>query len=168
MSWWIVQAERTLTEEVAAPPDDVRSFYVDPDNLKVVHPLIVSVEELSRSEAADGYQRSYRVVDRMRLGPIAFQFAYRASFQVPWQGDVQTEAQQSPGVRLRGTVTFTPIHGGTRLTERVLIAAPRPLAGYTTREAVRAHMTMLSGIRSHFEVRTSGGALKTSIPHGEG
>lgn len=153
MSWWIARAERTLTEEVAAPPDEVRSFYVDPDNLKVVHPLIVSVEELSRSEDAGGYQRSYRVVDRMTLGPIAFQFTYRARFDVPLKGDVQTEAYQSPGVRLRGTVTFAPISGGTRVTEHVHIAAPRPLAGYTTREAVKAHIAMLSGIRSHFEAQ---------------
>jgi hypothetical protein len=54
-------------------------------------------------------------------------------------------------VRLRGTVSFEPISAGTRLTERIRIAAPRPLAGTTTREAVKAHITMLSGIRTHFE-----------------
>jgi hypothetical protein len=151
MSWWIARAERTLTEEVPAPPDEVRDFYVDLDNIKLVHPLIVSVEELSRSEVADGYQQSYQVVDQMRLGPFTFQITYRARLHVPVKGDVQTEAYQSPGVRLRGNITFAPIQGGTRVTERVQIAAPRLLAGYTTREAVKAHIAMLSGIRSHFE-----------------
>ena len=62
-----------------------------------------------------------------------------------------TEADQSPGVHLRGTVSFEPTDGGTRLTERIRIAAPRPLAPMTTREAVKAHVAMLAGIRRHFE-----------------
>lgn len=153
MSWWIAESVRTLTEEVPAPPDAVRDFYVDLDSLEIVHPLIVSVQELSRSEDVDGYRQSYRVVDQLRLGPLAFKIAYRASWRVPTQGDVHTEAVQSPGVRLRGTVAFDPIEGGTRITERVRIAAPRPLAAYTVREAVKAHIAMLAAIRSHFETR---------------
>ncbi|SOJ52671.1 hypothetical protein MSIMFB_00183 [Mycobacterium simulans] len=151
MSWWIVHTERTLTEEVPAPPDAVRDFYVDLDNIKVVHPLIVSVEALSRTESPDGYQQSYRVVDRIRLGPVTTRVSYRAGVDVPVVGDVRTEADQWPGVRLRGTVTFAPIDSGTRLTERIRIAAPRPLAAFTVREAVKAHAAMLSGIRHHFE-----------------
>ena len=37
---------------------------------------------------------------------------------------------------------------------RVRFAAPRPLAGVTIREGVKAHIEMLAGIRRHFE--TSG------------
>jgi hypothetical protein len=151
MSWWTAHAERTLTEEVPAPPDAVRDFYVDLDNIKLVHPLIVSVETLSRSETADGCLHSYRVVDRIPLGPFTIAITYRARLHVPRDGDVRTEADQSPGVRLRGTVSFAPIDSGTRVTERIRIAAPRPLAAFTTREAVNAHIAMLSGIRSHFE-----------------
>ena len=151
MSWWTSHAERTLTEEVPAPPDAVRDFYVDLDNIKLVHPLIVSVETLSRRETADGYLHSYRVVDRIPLGPFTIGITYQARLQVPRDGDVLTEADQSPGVRLRGTVSFVPIDGGTRVTERIRIAAPRPLAAFTTREAVKAHIAMLAGIRSHFE-----------------
>jgi hypothetical protein len=156
--WWIARAERTLTEEVPAPPEEVRDFYVDLDSLKVVHPLIVSVEEESRSDDADGYRQSYRVVDQLKLGPLRFRITYRARLHVPVEGDVQTEAYQSPGVRLRGTVSFDPIPGGTRVTERVQIAAPRPLAGYTTREAVKAHVAMLAGIRAHFETASGSSA----------
>jgi hypothetical protein len=151
MSWWISNAERTLTEEVPAPPDEVRDFYVDLDNIKLVHPLIVSVQTLSRSETPEGYLHSYQVVDRIPLGPFTIKITYRARLHVPVHGDVLTEADQSPGVRLRGTVSFEPISAGTRLTERIRIAAPRPLAGTTTREAVKAHIAMLSGIRTHFE-----------------
>lgn len=151
MSWWIARAERTVTDDVPAAPDEVRAFYVDLDSLTVVHPLIVSVEELSRTDEAGGYRQTYRVVDRVRMGPFSFTITYRAAWHVPEQGDVRSEADQSPGVRLRGTVSFAPIDGGTRITEHLRISAPRPLAGYTTREAVKAHVAMLASIRAHFE-----------------
>ena len=151
MNWWVSHAERTLSEEVPAPPGDVRDFYVDLDNIKVVHPLIVSVQATSRTETPDGYLQGYRVVDRIPLGPFAMRITYRARLHVRADGDVLTEADQSPGVRLRGTVSFAPVDGGTRITERIRIAAPRPLAPMTTREGVKAHIEMLAGIRRHFE-----------------
>jgi hypothetical protein len=153
MSWWIAHAERTLTEEVPAPPDRVRDYYVDLDNLRLEHPLIVSVKVLSRSETADGYRQSYQVVDRIPLGPLTLKTTYRARLHVPVRGDVRTEADQSPGVRLRGTVSFEPVDGGTCVTERIRFSAPRPLAAFTVREAVKAHTKMLYGIRRHFELR---------------
>ncbi len=153
MSWWVARTERTLTEDVPAPPGEVRDFYVDLDNIKLVHPLIVSVETLSRTETADGVDHSYRVKDRIPLGPFRMTITYRARLRVPTVGDVLTEADQSPGVRLRGTVSFEPIAAGTRVTERIRIAAPRLLAPMTTREAVKAHIEMLAGIRRHFETR---------------
>ena len=131
-------------------PDQVRDFYVDLDNIRLVHPLIVSVEVLSRSETSDGYQQSYQVVDRIPLGPFTMQITYRARLQVPTEGDVSTEADQFPGVPLRGTVSFTPFEGGTRVTERIRFAAPRPLAPVTVREAVNAHTEMLAKIARHF------------------
>lgn len=151
MSWWVAHAEHTLTEDVPAPPGEVRDFYVDLDNIKLVHPLIVSVETLSRTETADGVAHSYRVRDRIPLGPFALNNTYRARVWVPVSGDVLTDADQSPGVHLRGTVSFEPVPAGTRVTERIRIAAPRPLAGITTREAVKAHIAMLAGIRRRFE-----------------
>lgn len=151
MSWWIANTEKTLSEDVPAPPDEVRDFYVDLDNIKLVHPLIISVEATSRIEGPDGYRQSYRVKDRIPLGPLTMQITYRARLDVPREGDVLTEADQSPGVRLRGRGSFEPIDGGTRVTERIRIAAPRPLAAMTAREGIKAHIEMLAGIRRHFE-----------------
>ena len=151
MSWWIAESEHTLAQEVPAPPDRVRNFYVDLDNIKLVHPLIVSVTAESRRETSDGYLQSYRVVDRIPFGPFTMKITYRARLQVPAHGDVTTEADQSPGVRLRGRVSFEPIETGTRVTERIRVVAPRPLASVTTREAVKAHIAMLAGICRHFE-----------------
>jgi hypothetical protein len=151
VSFWITHAAETLTEEIPAAPDVVRDFYVDLDNIKVVHPLVVSVQTISRDEGADGYVQTYRVRDRIPLGVFALRISYWARVEVPVRGDVITEARQFPRVRLRGTVTFEPIDSGTRLTERLRIAAPRPLAAMTQREAVNAHTAMLAGIRSHFQ-----------------
>jgi hypothetical protein len=151
MSFWITHATRTLTEEIPAPPDQVRDFYVDLDNIKVVHPLVVSVQTISRSQTPDGYQQTYRVRDRIPLGVLSIRITYWARVEVPAHGDVITEARQFPRVRLNGAVTFQPIDSGTRLTERLQIAAPRLLAAMTQREAVNAHIAMLAGIRSHFQ-----------------
>jgi len=153
MSWWFAHAERTLSERVPAAPQRVRDFYVDLNNIKLVHPLIVSVQEVSRADTPDGYRQSYRVVDRIPLGPFTLRITYRARLHVPAAGDVLTEADQSPGVKLRGPVSFEPTGDGTRLTERIRITAPRLLAPVTVREAVKAHAEMLSGIRRHFESR---------------
>jgi hypothetical protein len=151
VSLWIAHAAETLTEEIPAAPDEVRDFYVDLDNIKLVHPLVVSVQTISRSETADGYVQTYRVRDRIPLGILAIRISYWARLEVPVHGDVLTEARQFPRVRLRGIVTFEPIDSGTRLTERLRIAAPRLLAAMTRREAVNAHIAMLAGIRSHFQ-----------------
>jgi hypothetical protein len=151
MSLWITHAERTLSEEIPAAPEQVRDFYVDLDNIKVVHPLVVSVQTISRSQTANGYQQTYRVRDRIPVGMFAIRIGYVARLQVPVHGEVITEARQFPRVRLNGTVTFEPVDGGTRLTERLRIAAPRLLAAMTQREAVNAHIAMLAGIRSHFQ-----------------
>jgi Polyketide cyclase / dehydrase and lipid transport len=151
MSWWIAHAETELSEDVPAPPEQVRAFYVDLDNIKLVHPLIVSVQTMSRTQTPDGYRQSYRVIDRIQLGPLTIKITYQARLHVPHDGDVLTEADQSPGVRLRGRVSFEPIDGGTRVTERIRIAAPRLLAPMTTREGIKAHIEMLAGIRRHFE-----------------
>jgi hypothetical protein len=151
VSWWVAIAERTLTEEVSGAPDEVRDFYVDLDNVKLVHPLVVSVHAIGRMETTDCYVQTYRVRDRIPLGPFTLRTRYVARLCVPVMGDVLAEARQFPGVRLRSAVTFEPIEGGTCVVERMRIAAPRPLAAMTVREAVKAHITMLAGIRRRFE-----------------
>ncbi|BBY06463.1 SRPBCC family protein [Mycobacterium noviomagense] len=151
MSWWTAQAERTFTETVPAAPEQVRTFYVNLENMKLVHPLVVAVRSTSRRNTGDGYIQSYRVTDRIRFGPLGIRINYRARLQVPVHGDVITEARQFPGVRLRGAVTFEPIQVGTRIIERIHISAPRPLAAVTIRQAANAHIAMLAGIRHRFE-----------------
>jgi hypothetical protein len=154
MSLWIAHSEHTLSDEIPAAPERVRDFYVDLDNIKVVHPLVVSVERTARSDSSDGYRQEYRVRDRIPLGPLAIGITYVARLHVRPDGTVATEARQFPRVHLDGIVTFEPIDGGTRLTERIQITAPRLLAATTAREGVKAHIAMLAGIRKHFETES--------------
>ncbi|KUH95532.1 SRPBCC family protein [Mycobacterium sp. IS-1556] len=147
----MTRAQRVLTEEVPAPPADVRAFYVDLDNIATVHPLVVAVRSTAHIQVEHGYQQSYRVTDRIRLGPATLRTTYRARLTVPVTGEVTAEARQFPGVRLRSRVGFDPTPCGTRVTERICIQAPRPLASFVTRQAVNAHREMLLGIRRSFE-----------------
>jgi hypothetical protein len=147
----------TLAEEIPAAPDRVREFYVDLNNIRLVHPLVVSVRTVGRTETADGYVQTYRVTDRIPLGLVTLRTAYTARLHVPIHGDVVAEARQFPRVRLHSVVTFDEIDGGTRIVEHLRIRAPRLLATVTTREAVDAHRTMLSNIREHFAGRSPAG-----------
>jgi hypothetical protein len=94
---------------------------------------------------------SYRVHDRIPLGPFTLRTSYVARLHVLQAGGVVAEARQFPRVRLHSTVTFDQIEAGTRIVERMRTEAPRPLAAVTTRGAIKAHIAMLSGIRHFFE-----------------
>jgi hypothetical protein len=150
-SWWIVGSEHSLVETVPAPPTVVRDFYVDLDNIKAVHPLVIAVDTISSEETAEGHTQTYRVRDRIPLGPLRLGIAYTATVHVPVDGDVRTEARQFPSVRLNGVVSFDGTDEGTCVTERLAIEAPRPLAAVTVRQALDAHVEMLAGIRRHFQ-----------------
>lgn len=150
MGGWIGQARRVLSDEVAASPDEVRAFYVDLHNITRVHPLVVSVRATARSDLPNGYQQDYRVADRIPLGPFTLPISYRVSLTIPETGEVTSVARQFPRVRLDSRVDFAPTDTGTRITEELTIAAPRPLLAITAEQAVRAHQTMLAAIGTLF------------------
>jgi len=148
--WWRGRAECELSEDVPAEPALVRAFYADLHNIVELHPLVVSVHVTERTPLPDGYRQTYRVRDRVPLGPFELPIGYVARLTVPSAGDIHTEARQFPAVRLTGVVAFDATDAGTRVTERITIEAPRPLAVLTTREAVATHREMLAGLRRHF------------------
>lgn len=147
--WWCTSSDYVLSEVVPARPEVVRHFYCDLHNISLVHPLVASVQVTAREETADSHTETYRVRDRIPFGPFALHIAYTARVHVPDSGDVLTAARQFPHVRIDGRVSFDEVDGGTRVTERLRITAPRPLAALTSREAVKAHVEMLAGIRAY-------------------
>jgi hypothetical protein len=150
MGRWIRRTERVLGVDVPGPPDEVRAFYTDLNNICLVHPLVVAVRTLDRRQTGDCHVQTYRVVDRIPFGPLRLRTSYVARLVVPAEGEVSSQARQFPGVRLDGTVAFEPIQAGTRLVERLVIAAPWPLASMTVRTALAAHAEMLAAIRRRF------------------
>lgn len=105
-----MRAERILSEDIPAPPDDVRAFYIDLDNIKTVHPLVVSVHRTGRTELVDGYCQSYRVKDRIPFGPLTLPTSYTAHLRVASVGPVITRHASSPRPPVRGGVLRTPRH----------------------------------------------------------
>jgi hypothetical protein len=150
VSIWIGQARRSVSGEVPAPPEQVRAFYVDLDNISQVHPLVQWVHSTSRLELDDGYRQDYRVRDRIPFGPLALPITYRATLVVPASGPVTARARQFPQVQLDSVVNFAATETGTRITEDLTIAAPRPLLAITVAQAVAAHTTMLAAIAKVF------------------
>lgn len=150
MNIWIGEARRSVSGEVPAPPEQVRAFYVDLDNISQVHPLVQWVHSTSRVDLADGYRQDYQVRDRIPLGPFALPITYRARLIVPTAGPVTAQARQFPQVRLDSRVDFAATGTGTRITEDLTIAAPRPLLAITVEQAVVAHTTMLAAIGKLF------------------
>ncbi|MFN6550879.1 SRPBCC family protein [Mycolicibacterium septicum] len=150
MKIWIGEARRSVSGEVPAPPEQVRAFYVDLDNISQVHPLVQWVRSTSRVDLADGYRQDYQVRDRIPLGPFALPITYRARLIVPTAGPVTAQARQFPQVRLDSRVDFAATGTGTRITEDLTIAAPRPLLAITVEQAVVAHTTMLAAIGKLF------------------
>jgi hypothetical protein len=142
--------ERTLVEQIPGAPEAVRRYYVDLDRIADVHPLVVNVRTLSHRVTDEGYETTYRVKDLIPLGFLTLPISYTATLTVPAAGAVTAQAWQFPGVRLDSVVTFDAENGGTRLTERISISAPRVLLAVTVRQAVAAHIEMLAGIRRHF------------------
>lgn len=150
MSIWIGQARRSVSGDVPAPPEQVRAFYVDLDHILQVHPLVQWVRSTSRVDLPDGYRQDYQVRDRIPMGPFALPITYRARLVVPTEGAVTAQARQFPQVELDSQVDFAPTEAGTRITEELTIAAPRPLLAITVEQAVAAHATMLAAIGKLF------------------
>ncbi len=148
---WTAASRHTLSEVIPGEPAAVRVFYADLANIRLVHPLVVSVHAVAhRGVPGGGDLRTYRVRDRIPFAGTVLRATYTAEVYVPADGEVLTEARQFPGVRLFGRVSFERLDDGTLLTERLHITAPVPLAQFTVRQALGAHEAMLAGIRRHF------------------
>jgi hypothetical protein len=116
---------------------------MDVTNLKSIHPLILTVRKVGPEQ--------WRVQERNPLGPLSLRVWYSTHVHVETNGNVIGESGLFLGVRLHDVVSLESVEGGTQVTERLRVVAPRPLGAYTHREAVKAHEEMLAAMRRHFE-----------------
>ncbi|HEY8325757.1 MAG TPA: SRPBCC family protein [Ktedonobacterales bacterium] len=146
--------EQSIT--VAAPVERVRAALATLTAHDRLHPLIVSVQALPGG-AADGSALSrYRIVDRVRMGPLTLRVTYRAETAVDAAGAVVSDAYQSPGVHLHvvARLTALPPTAGvpqTRVDETVTVEAPRLLLGYVGAQARQSHRALYANLKAWLE-----------------
>jgi hypothetical protein len=153
--------EQSIT--VAAPVERVRAALATLTAHDRLHPLIVSVQALPGG-AADGSALSrYRIVDRVRMGPLTLRVTYRAETAVDAAGAVVSDAYQSPGVHLHvvARLTALPPTAGvpqTRVDETVTVEAPRLLLGYVGAQARQSHRALYANLKAWLESTPPGDA----------
>jgi hypothetical protein len=141
---------------IAAAPEVVHSFLCDLHRYRGLHPLIERIEDLPPHPARPDARR-YRVIDRLRLGPLSFRIAYLAELAPVAPDVVLGTAWQSPGVEVRTRYRVTRARdGGTDLREDVVLTAPRPLLGYAHRQAEAAHRETFARLKVLLESESAG------------
>lgn len=147
--------EQSMT--VAAPVERVRAALATLTAHDRLHPLIVSVQALPGGVAADGSALSrYRIVDRVRMGPLTLRVTYRAEIAVDATGAVVSDAYQSPSVHLHVVARLTALPATddapqTRVDETVTVEAPRLLLGYVRAQAQRSHQELYANLKRWLE-----------------
>lgn len=151
--------EFKLQVEIAVPPEQVRAFLLDLDNLAPLHPLIESIELLdSRPERPAA--RRYRVVDQIPLGPFHMRTVYLAELEGIAEDEVCGRAWQPPGITLETRYRLSPLRAlareagdGTVLEEEVRVDAPWGLGRFVQNQASRAHAETLAKMKRLLESR---------------
>jgi hypothetical protein len=140
-----------LEVELRVPRERVRSFLCDLHHHRDLHPLIVAVEERA-ADPARPRARSYRITDRVPIGPFGMTIVYTAAIEALGAGRVRAEAWQAPRIHLTTEYELAELdRGTTRLVERVSVEAPWPLRRFTIRQAHAAHRTTLDRMKRLLE-----------------
>ena len=153
-------AERSFEQsiEIRVAPAVAHAFLADLHNHRELHPLIERIEDLPPDPRRPAVRR-YRVIDRMRLGPLSFRIAYVAELKTVPPDEIAAAAWQTPRieVRTRYRVTASPA-GGTLVHEDVLLKAPLLLVGYAHRQAEAAHRETFAKLKVLLERGSADGA----------
>lgn len=151
----MAQADFSLSIEIPAPLEGVREFLADLHRIRVLHPLIVGVDDLPANPARPA-ARQFQVFDRLKLGPLPLRIRYRAEIEVTSADEVRGTAWQFPAIEVRTRYQLAPLTGdSTRLTERVDMTAPRLLIGTVRRQALAAHQETLEKLARHLSTESA-------------
>jgi hypothetical protein len=142
--------EGTFEQEVfiRAPAARILDFLVDHTNHPQFHPLIIAVREVPAPPPA---LRRFLITDQLVWGPVHFKVTYRADVLQAGNGEMLTEAFQSPGTYVTNHSTFTAQAGGTRLHETIRLRAPDLLFGYAFRQAQSSHAELMLALKRVLE-----------------
>jgi carbon monoxide dehydrogenase subunit G len=138
------------TIDVRVPPEAVHTFLTDLHRYRALHPLIERIEDLPSAPERPGARR-YRVIDRLRFGPLRFRTAYIAEVEPTSPTEVHGTAWQNPGVEVHTRYRVSPSPEGTTLREEAVVKAPCLLLGYVRRQARAAHRETLEKLKTHLE-----------------
>lgn len=142
---------------IDASPEKVRSFLSTLNNHTQIHPLIVNIEHVKTTTAADGSRVDhYKIRDRMKQGPFMMTFTYSVEMSINAQGEIVYDAHQSPGIYLHNVTTCIPEGRGTRVKERVEITSSSLLMKTVYKQGLLSHKEMFAKLKNVLE--------NTSIP----
>lgn len=128
-----------LATQVSAPPEVVLDFLISLDRHRGLHPYLDSATVVDEGSGNDGPWRTWRVVERPRLGPIRYTIRFVARVTRTSATSFRTDTAVGPGVLLTVAMTVAADGRGTLVREATTVTAPRALVGYVTRHAVASH-----------------------------
>jgi hypothetical protein len=135
----VVHRSFELSAVVDVPPEQAVDVLVDLSAHLGLHPLLVSATVLGAGRSAEGDWVRWALEDRLGAGPLRVPFRYEALLTRTSPTSFTSDVRPAPGSRLRGSTTAADHPSGTLLIERTEVTGPRPLVGYTTRQARVAH-----------------------------
>jgi|GEM_PF-2378615 hypothetical protein len=138
---------------IAADPAAVRARLARlMTNTEELHPFVLWTRHVETTTAPDGSQVDhYLVRDRMKLGPFTIQFTYKVDMCVTANGELISNAYQSPSIHLYNHTWCEPEAGGTRVREHIDITAPRMLLKTTYKGAADSHIEMFQKLKTEIE-----------------
>ncbi|MFI5801971.1 SRPBCC family protein [Streptomyces sp. NPDC051561] len=148
---------------VARPTEDVFTHLARPESYVGLSPLVVAVRdvevarEVGRDVAVARDAVRYVAVERFRLGPLRWDNPIRVTMTFPEPGRRIVSEVRSPGrVRLTSTVTLVPDGAGTRVSEAIWVAFPRPLRALVIGQAAKAQKYRLAELARRMDRSTTG------------
>jgi hypothetical protein len=136
-------ADRVFEISCVVPvgPEEVIDFLTDLANHRGLHPFLVEAAVVSEGDSPAGPFRQWRVLDRLRLGPVNYPFRYSARLTRTSPTSFTSHVSAAPGCTIDVETSAWSGEGlGTaRVHERSVVRAPVGILGYMARNAERAH-----------------------------
>ncbi|HIP71706.1 MAG TPA: hypothetical protein EYH05_09960 [Anaerolineae bacterium] len=140
------------TVTIQAPVTAVFDFWKVPANHAKIHPLIVNIEEIKSGSDEDGRLYTvFEVTDRIKLLGIPYTVKYTTLMVQSGPAQLTFTTSQSPGIRIKNVMTFSPQADDTLVQEKYYLEAPGWLMGYVKRQVEQSHGRMMENAKTLLE-----------------